>query len=100
MSIWLLLVTAAAVTYASRVATTALLPAPEGRLGELINRLPAPLFGGLAAVALVDSANGPGDWPLLAAVAGALIASRARSLLLVLIAGLSAYGLTAWLVGP
>jgi branched-subunit amino acid transport protein len=99
VSIWVLLVVAAVVTYASRVVTTALLPAPEGRLAELIERLPAPLFGALAAVALVDSASGPGDWPVLAAVLGALAASRTRSLFMVLAAGLAAYGLTGWITG-
>lgn len=99
MTIWTLLILAAAVTYGSRIATTALLPAPRGRLAELIERLPAPLFGALAAVALVDSASGPTDWPMLAAVAGALAASRTRSLFAVLAAGLAAYGLAGWLTG-
>lgn len=99
VSIWTLLVAAAVLTYATRVATTALLPAPRGRLAELIDRLPAPLFGGLAALALVDSARGFTDWPVLAAVVGALVASRTRSLFLVLAAGLAAYGLVGWTAG-
>lgn len=98
MSIWQLLVAAGVLTYVSRVTTT-LLPAPEGRLAELIDRLPAPLFGGLAAVALVDSASGPGDLPVISALLGALAAARSRSLFVVLAAGLAAYGLAGWLVG-
>ncbi|HEX7098713.1 MAG TPA: AzlD domain-containing protein [Acidimicrobiia bacterium] len=99
MSIWLLLVLAALITYSSRVATTAVLPAPEGRLGVIIERLPAPLFAALAAVALTDSAAGIDDWPVLAAVAGALAAVRTRSMFLILAAGLVSYGLVGWMVG-
>lgn len=100
MNIWLLLVAAGAITYASRVATTAVLPAPEGRLGVIIERLPAPLFAALAAVALTDSAAGIDDWPVLAAVAGALAAVRTRSMFLILAAGLVSHALVGWLVGP
>ncbi|MFO7294284.1 MAG: AzlD domain-containing protein [Actinomycetes bacterium] len=100
MNIWLLLVAAGAITYASRVATTAVLPAPEGRLGVIIERLPAPLFAALAAVALTDSAAGIDDWPVLAAVVGALAAVRTRSMFLILAAGLVSHASVSWLVGP
>jgi branched-subunit amino acid transport protein len=91
MSVWLLLVVAAVITYGTRVAATALLPPPTGRVGILVERLPAPLFGALAAVALTGSASGPTDWPVLAAVTGALLVSRTRSLFAVLAAGLAAF---------
>ena len=81
MSIWLLLALAAVITYTSRAATTAVLPAPEGRLGVIIERLPAPLFSALAAVL------------------GALVATRTRSMFLILAAGLASYALAGWLTG-
>jgi len=99
LSIWLLLALAAVITYTSRAATTAVLPAPEGRLGVIIERLPAPLFSALAAMALTDSAAGVTDWPVLAAVLGALVATRTRSMFLILAAGLASYALAGWLTG-
>ncbi len=81
----------AVVTVGSRVAATALLPAPRGSLAELIGRLPAPLFAALAAVSLRGSDAGAGDPALLMAVGCALASTRWRSLLVTVLAGLTGF---------
>jgi hypothetical protein len=86
-----LVATVAVVTVGSRVAATALLPVPRGALAGLIGRLPAPLFAALAAVSLRDAATGATDPALLAAVGGALVSTRWRSLLLTVAAGLGGF---------
>lgn len=84
-------VAVAVVTVASRIAATALLPAPRGRLAELVDRLPAPLFAALAMVSLTGSDRGIADPAPLLAVACALASARWRSLLLTVISGLAGY---------
>lgn len=91
MNVWLVVGVAAAVTYLTRVAALVLLPPARGGVASLIDRLPAPLFGALAAYSIVEAEGGLVDWPVLVALAGALIAVRTRSLLVVLAAGLGAY---------
>jgi len=86
-----LVATVAAVTVGSRVAATALLPAPRGRLAELIGRLPAPLFAAMAALSLVRSESGSTDPALLVAIGCALVSTWWRSLLLTVVAGLAGY---------
>lgn len=91
MSLLVLLLAGAAVTIGSRVVALALLPAPRGRLAEVVERLPAPLFAGLAALSLVGSDAGASDPPTLAALVCALLAARWSSLLLTLAAGLGGF---------
>lgn len=70
----------------------ALLPTPHGRLAQVLDALPAPLFASLAALALV----GEGDVPTtsaLAATAGALLGATRRSLGLTLICGIAGFSL-------
>lgn len=93
-----LVLAAAVLTYASRAAAVALLPQASGRVLEFIDRLPAPLFAGLAVFALMGSPAATPDWPSAAAAAGALVAAPKRSLGLTLAVGLAAYALVAWLV--
>jgi len=88
----LLVLTVAAVTVGSRVAALAVLPAPSGRVAEVIDRLPAPLFAVLAVVSVVGTA-GPLDPGVLGASLGALASTPRRSLLVTLVAGLIGYAI-------
>lgn len=88
---------AAAITLGSRVAALALLPPPSGAVAGLVDRLPAPLFAALAALSLMGSEAGPGDPAILAAVGCALIATRWRSLLVTLGAGIGGFVLASLL---
>lgn len=97
MSDWVLVLLVAAITYLSRAAAVALLPAASGPLLEFINRLPAPLFAGLAMFALVGEGSAMPEPATLAAAGGALLAAPRRSLSLTLAVGLAAYGLVTWL---
>ncbi len=87
----LLLLLVASVTVGSRIVALALMPPPEGALGRVVERLPAPLFAGLAALSLTGAAGGADSPAILAAVGCALIAARWSSLLIVLAAGLGGY---------
>ncbi|HEX2031439.1 MAG TPA: hypothetical protein VHL78_08575 [Actinomycetota bacterium] len=62
MSIWLLLALAV-LTYGSRAAPLVLLPRPGETFRRLLDRVPAPLFAGLAAVSLFDPAGAPAPVP-------------------------------------
>ena len=97
MSDLTLVLAAAALTYASRAAAVAVLPIASGRVLDFIERLPAPLFAGLAVFALVGSPPELPDWPGIAAAIGALLAAPKRSLGLTLAVGLAAYAVVAWL---
>jgi hypothetical protein len=81
----------ALVTVGSRVAATAVLPAPRGALSEVIDRLPAPLFAALAAVSLTGAEAGRSDPALLLAAGCALVSTPWRSLLLTVVAGLAGF---------
>jgi branched-subunit amino acid transport protein len=98
MSLLALVGIVAVVTVGSRILALAVLPAPSGRLAGVVDRLPAPLFAGLAAVTLLGAEAGPTDPPLLAAVLCALVSTRWRSLLVTLVAGLSGYLLAGLLL--
>lgn len=98
MSDWALIFVAAAFTYLSRVSALALLPPARGRFLVFVERLPAPLFAGLAVFALVGDRVTLPDAPSLAAAAGALLAAPRRSLGLTLAAGLAAFALVEWLL--
>lgn len=89
----------AALTYGSRILALVVLPAPSPALQRILNRVPSPLFAGLAALSLVDAAGQIADGPVLIASAGALCAAPFRSLLGVLIAGIAGYALGVVLVG-
>lgn len=92
MNVWLLVVLAAVVTYASR-ATAMLLPElPDGQARTIVARVPPPLFAGLAVATLLDAQRAPTVPMLCAAVAALLVAPR-RSLGLTLLAGLAGYAI-------
>lgn len=90
---FVLVVALAALTYASRAAALAAMPHPPPRVQEWLNRIPAPLFAGLAAISLVDAQRQVAPLPILTAVVGALVAAPRRSLLLTLAGGLAGYAL-------
>jgi hypothetical protein len=82
---------AAVLTYVSRAAALTLLPASQGRVLEIIERVPAPLFGGLAVYTLFGADLEVPTTPTLFAAGAALAATPSRSLLVILAAGLAAY---------
>jgi branched-subunit amino acid transport protein len=84
----------AGLTYGSRVLALVALPPPAPpSIERILNRVPAPLFAGLAALSLVDTNGKLADAPVLVATAGALCAAPFRSFLGVLAAGLLGYAL-------
>jgi branched-subunit amino acid transport protein len=98
MSDWVLIFLVAALTYLSRAAATALLPPAEGRILKFVDRLPVPLFAGLAMFSLVGDASAFPELPAAAAALGALVVTPRRSLGLTLVAGLAAYALVELVV--
>lgn len=95
----LMLVAAVAlVTYLSRALSLALLPAPRGWLLGVIERVPGPLFAGLAVLSLVGEDLSAPPAPVLLAAAAALVVTPRRSVAATLAAGLAAYALGLWLL--
>lgn len=88
----------AAVTYLSRAAALVLLPDPSPRVRRILDRVPAPLFAGLAGLSLVEAEGSFAAAPVLGAAAGALLAAPFRSLPLALAGGLAGYAVTLWLM--
>ncbi len=94
----LLILGLGALTYGSRAAALVLMPEPPKRLRTFLERLPAPLFAGLAALALLGPEGGPTtSGPMLAAVGVALLTVPFRSLLVTLAAGLIGYAVGGFL---
>ncbi|MGH7367521.1 MAG: hypothetical protein ACREK9_14025 [Candidatus Rokuibacteriota bacterium] len=93
----LVLVAIALITYASRAAAVVLLPRPGARFETILSRIPAPIFASLATATLLGDGGAPAGAPILAAAAGALLLSPARSLLLCLIGGAAGYAAGALL---
>ncbi|CAN5830565.1 hypothetical protein BH23ACT10_BH23ACT10_24890 [soil metagenome] len=87
---WLLLGALTVVTVASRVLPMTLLPTPRGRVAEVLDALPAPLFASLAALALIGG-DEPATPPMLLAAAGALLGATRRSLALTLVCGITGF---------
>jgi branched-subunit amino acid transport protein len=90
MTLWLVLALAA-LTYLSRAAALVLLPRPTHRFEAILQRVPAPLFAGFAAISLVTDTGEVAPAETLAAVVAALAAARTRSLLVILGGGLTGY---------
>jgi len=98
MNIWTV-IALGALTYVSRAAALVLLPDPPAHMRRFLERIPAPLFASLAATALFTPEGSLASPALLAATAGALVAVRSRSLLVILVAGIVGYfGYTAGLL--
>lgn len=91
MTLVVLVAVAAVLTYLSRAASLALLPAPQGRLLVLVERIPAPLFAGLAVYTLLGDDLTPPAAPALLAALAALALTPRRSLAASLAAGIAAY---------
>jgi branched-subunit amino acid transport protein len=87
----LVLLAIALITYASRAAAVVLLPRPGARFETVLSRIPAAIFASLATATLLGGGGALAGVPTLAAAAGALLASPARSLLLCLIGGAAGY---------
>lgn len=88
---WPLVALLGLITYISRAAALALLPSlPEG-VRVFLDRMPVPLFAGLAAHSLVQAGGVVVDAPTLAAAAAAVVVSPLRSLPICLVAGVIAY---------
>jgi branched-subunit amino acid transport protein len=92
---WWLLLVLAALTYLSRAAGLALLPAPPKRLERLLARIPAPLFAGFVALSLVDPDRSAASVPVLGATAGALLVAPSRSFPIILAGGIAGYAVAA-----
>ena len=88
----LLIVGIALLTYGSRALALVLMPDPPERLKVILDRIPAPLFAGLAVTALIDEGT-VAPPATLVATACALLAAPSRSMLWVLLAGIAGYGL-------
>lgn len=78
----------AAVTVGSRVIAIALLPTPRGRLAEIVDRLPAPLFAVLAALTTLGG-DRTVDIGVFGGILAAVLAAPSRSLLPTVVAGLA-----------
>ena len=87
----LLLITLALITYVSRAVAVVLLPRPSPRFETILSRIPAPIFASLATATLLGDGGALVGVPTLAAAAGALLLSPARSLLVCLIGGATGY---------
>jgi branched-subunit amino acid transport protein len=87
----LLLISLAAITYGSRAAALAFLPRPPRALEVRLDRIPAPLFAGLAALSVIGPDRSPAPAPVVCAAAGALLLAPRRSLLLALAGGTIGY---------
>jgi len=85
-------------TYASRALALVLMPDPPQWMKVVLDRIPAPLFAGLAATSLIQDGR-LAEPSTLAAAAFGLLAAPTRSLLWVLLAGLAGYGAGAILFG-
>ena len=86
-----LILIAAALTYGSRALSLAFLPEPPRRIRQILDRVPAPLFAGLAVTSLIEEGGVPIEaW---GAALGALAAAPARSLLWALVGGGVGYAL-------
>jgi branched-subunit amino acid transport protein len=80
----------ALLTYASRALALVFMPDPPPRMKATLDRIPAPLFAALAVTSLIDDGQLANPTMLTAAAFG-LAAAPTRSLLWVLLAGLTGY---------
>lgn len=87
----------AVITYVSRAVPVVLLPRPSPRVETILSRIPAPIFASLATATLLGDGGAVVSGPTLAAAAGALLLSPARSLLPCLIGGAVGYAAAVWL---
>jgi branched-subunit amino acid transport protein len=93
----LIVVALAALTYGSRAAALLLLPPPPRRLHLILERIPPPIFAGLATLSLITPERSFVEIPMLAAAVGGLVMTPLRSLPLCLAGGLAAYAIVTFL---
>jgi branched-subunit amino acid transport protein len=86
-----LIAVVALLTYGSRMAALALLPPVPRRVADVLERMPAALFAGLAATSVLTPDGMLGSAPVLAATLGAIVVAPLRSLMVCLLAGLLGY---------
>ena len=91
MSTWLLIVAATALTYGARMAALLLPELSSQRAQDVVARIPAPLFAGLAVATLLGSSAGSPPVPMLVAAGAATLVAPRRSLGLTLLAGAAGY---------
>ena len=92
-----LIVVIALITYLSRAVGLVLLPLPSPRFKAFLERLPAPLFAGLATLSLVSEQGELAPMPVISGMIGALLLSPTRSLPAILAGGITGWASAIWL---
>lgn len=93
-----LVLAAAALTYTSRAAALTVLPPPSRIVAPVIERIPAPLFAGLAVLTLLGPGLDTPSTPVLIAATAAAIATLTRSLATIVATGITAYAAALWIL--
>lgn len=88
---WGLIIVLAAITYASRASALVLLPSLPERVRNILDRMPAALFAGLAVHSMVIAGGTLVDAATLAGAAAAAVVAPFRSLPVCLVAGVVGY---------
>lgn len=88
-----LIVGLALLTFGSRACALVLMPDPPLVMRRMLDRAPAPLFAGLAALSLMRESGAAAPVPVLVAAVGALCTVRFRSLPVALVGGLLGFAL-------
>ncbi len=96
MSFWLI-GALALLTYGSRAVALIVMPNPSARVRAVLDRVPAPLFAALAAISLSEGGE-PAPADTVFAAIGALLATPTRSLLWVLVGGMTGYAVAALVI--
>jgi branched-subunit amino acid transport protein len=91
---WQLILLLGVITYASRAAALVLLPSLPERVRDILDRMPTPIFAGLAVHSIVTAGGTLVDAPTLAGAAAAVLAAPLRSFPVCLLAGVAGY--LAW----
>jgi hypothetical protein len=92
-----IVVTLAALTYGSRAAAVLFLPPPPAGVQKILERVPPPLFAGLATLSLITPEGSLVGTATLAAALGGLVMTPLRSLPLCLTGGLVTYAVATLL---
>jgi branched-subunit amino acid transport protein len=95
---WQLILLLGVITYASRALALVLLPSLPERVRGVLDRMPAPIFAGLAVHSIVTAGGSLVSGPTLAGAAAAAMVAPFRSLPVCLVAGVAGY-LTWGLMG-
>jgi branched-subunit amino acid transport protein len=93
-----LIIVIALITYLSRAIGLVLLPLPSLRFRTFLDRLPAPLFAGLAALSVMGEQGGLAPAPVLSGMLGAIMLLPTRSLPAILVGGIIGWASAYWLL--